>query len=422
MNTPDPAVHRTIEAVWRIERPRVIAGIARLVRDVGLAEEFAQDAFVDALVQWPASGVPPSPGAWLMSTAKHHAIDAVRRRDRYVQKLTELAGGLVEGQEPDYAGGADDEIRDDLLTLIFMSCHPVLSREARVALTLKVLGGLGTEEIARAFLVPDTTIGQRIVRAKRTLSTVEFAPPDAAAFAERLGSVLEVVYLIFNEGYAATAGAEWTRPDLCAEALRLARILAGLLPRQSEAHGLLALLELQGSRLAARVGPAGEPVLLPDQDRRRWDRLLIRRGLAALAHAEELGGAYGPYAVQAAIAACHARAASTEETDWSRIAALYLVLGKVAPSPIVELNRAVAVGRAHGPTSGLAVIDAVADDPRLRGNALVPAVRGDLLEQLGRAEEAAAEFARAGDLTRNVRERDLFQARAARLHGSSPQR
>jgi RNA polymerase sigma factor (sigma-70 family) len=414
-----------------MESARVIAGLARLVPDVGLAEEFAQDALVAALEQWPRDGIPDNPGAWLMATAKHRAIDALRRRGRYDEKLRELGRGLTDVAEPEL-----DHVGDDLLTLIFMACHPVLSTESRVALTLRLLGGLTTQETARALLVPEPTVAQRIVRAKKSLAGVRFEPPEPPELAERLASVLEVVYLIFNEGYAATAGDDWVRPALCDEALRLGRILAGLAPMEAEVHGLVALMEIQASRIAARTGPDGAPILLPDQDRRRWDRLLIRRGLAALAEAERLSNlellqspahvsvhsgvepfqigrsGVGPYTLQAAIAACHARAVTPEDTDWGRIAALYALLATVSPSPVVELNRAVAVGRAHGPQAGLAVVDAIRDDRALAGYALLPAVRGDLLAQLGRAAEARAEFVAAAGLTRNERERALFQRRA----------
>jgi RNA polymerase sigma factor (sigma-70 family) len=414
------ATHAAIEAVWRIESARIIAALARIVGDVGLAEELAQDTLVIALEQWPAEGVPRTPGGWLMGTAKHRAIDLVRRRATYARKLAEVGRDAERQQaaQPDLADdvaeGLADTIEDDLLRLVFTACHPVLSTEARVALTLRLLGGLTTDEIARAFLVPEPTVAQRIVRAKRTLATrqVPFELPPAAELADRVGSVLEAIYLIFNEGYAATAGPEWTRPALCAEAVRLGRVLAGLMPAEPEVHGLVALLEIQASRLAARVGPDGAPVLLPDQDRRRWDRLLIRRGLAALARAEALGGAAGPYALQAAIAACHARAVTVADTDWARIAALYEVFGQVSPSPVAELNRAVAVGMAAGPAAGLAVADGLAGEPALAGYALLPAVRGDLLAKLGRDAEAAAEFGRAASLTRNERERELFLRRA----------
>ena len=404
--------HAAVEAVWRIESARLIAGLARFVGDVGLAEELAQDALVAALEQWPAEGVPANPGGWLMSTAKHRAVDQLRRRRNYQRKLAEV-GRMLEQQSPDEPD-PDEYVPDDLLRLVFIACHPVLPTEGRVALTLRLLGGLSTAEIARAFLVPEPTVGQRISRAKRTLRErdVPFELPPPADLPRRLASVLEVVYLIFNEGYAATAGAEWTRPQLCADALRLARLLAGLLPDQSEVHGLLALLEIQASRLPARTGPDGAPVLLPDQDRRRWDRLLIRRGLAALERVQTLGGDFRPYALQAAIAAAHARAVTAEETDWPRIAALYRVLVEVSPSPVAELNRAVAVGRASGPAAGLAVADALRAERALARYPHLPAVRADLLEQLGRTAEAATEFVRAAELTGNERERALFLARA----------
>jgi RNA polymerase sigma factor (sigma-70 family) len=421
MTATDP--HRVVEAVWRIESPRLIATLARLVRDVGLAEELAQDAFVIALEQWPRTGVPDAPGPWLMATAKHRAIDQLRRRTSYEQKLRELA--LPAGAaEADWAAALDDYIGDDVLRLIFTACHPVLSVEARVTLTLRLLGGLTTHEIARALLVPEPTVAQRIVRAKRTLAgnRAGFELPPPAELPGRLSSVLEVVYLVFNEGYAATAGGDWTRPDLCQEALRLGRLLAGLMPQEAEVHGLSALMEIQASRLPARIGPDGEPVLLQDQDRRRWDRLLIRRGLAALERAEVLGELRGPYTLQAQIAACHARAPSTEDTDWERIAALYEILGHISPSPVVELNRAVAVGMAYGPARGLALADALAAERALRSYALLPAVRGDLLAKLGRLDEARAEFTRAAELTGNDRERALFLARAASPAAAEPQR
>jgi len=406
--------HRVVEAVWRIEAARIIAGLARIVQDVGLAEELAQDALVAALEQWPESGVPDNPGAWLMATAKHKAIDVLRRRAAYDRKLVEVGRDIDQRDEPDLAAAADDYIGDDLLRLIFAACHPVLSTEARVALTLRLLGGLTTDEIARALLVSEPTAAQRIVRAKRTLAAkrvpIELPPPSDIA--ERLASVLEVIYLIFNEGYSATAGDDWMRPALCAEALRLGRILAGLLPKEPEVHGLVALMEIQASRTRARTGSSGEPVLLLDQDRRRWDRLLIRRGLEALDRVEALGGTLGPYALQAAIAACHARAVTAEDTDWARIAALYVVLSHVSPSPIVELNRAVAVGMAHGPAEGLSLVDALVSEPTLAAYPQLPAVRGDLLAKLGRLDEAKREFERAAALTRNERERSVFLARA----------
>ncbi|MEV1200810.1 RNA polymerase sigma factor [Microbispora rosea] len=409
------AAHRAIEAVWRIESARLVAGLARLVDDVGLAEELAQDALLIALEQWPEAGVPDNPGAWLMATAKHRAIDHLRRRSRYERKLQEIGRDIESRPQPDPDADMDDHIRDDMLRLVFTACHPTLTTEARVALTLRLLGGLTTGEIARAFLATEQAVAQRIVRAKRTLAAkgVRFAMPAPGDLAERLASVLEVVYLIFNEGYSATAGDDWTRPDLCHEALRLGRLLAGLLPGEPEVHGLAALMELQASRLRARIGPDGAPVLLPDQDRRLWDRLLIRRGLEALERAESLGGAFGPYALQAAIAACHARAARPEDTDWERVAALYRVLAHVSPSPVVELNRAVAVAMAGDPARGLDIADAVGDDKALRGYPQLPAVRGDLLARLGRADEARREFERAAALTGNERERALFLARAA---------
>jgi RNA polymerase sigma-70 factor (ECF subfamily) len=410
--------HRAVEAVWRIESARLIAGLAGLVRDVGVAEELAQDALVAALEQWPEEGVPRNPGAWLMTTAKRRAIDLIRRNERLERKLTELGHRLeVEGQQPgsEFDAVLTDHIEDDLLRLVFISCHPVLSTDARVALTLRLLGGLTTDEIARAFLVPESTVAQRIVRAKRTLADkgVPFEVPEPAERAARLSSVLEVIYLIFNEGYSATAGDDWVRPALCEEAMRLGRILAELMPAEPEVHGLVALMEIQASRLRARVGPDGEPVRLLDQDRRRWDQLLIRRGLAALDRAAALGGAAGPYALQAAIAACHARARVAEETDWAQMAELYAALGRVAPSPIVELNRAVAVGMASGPAAGLQIVDTLLTEPSLRAYHLLPSVRGDLLAKLGRFDDARAEFERAASLTRNTRERTLLLDRAA---------
>jgi RNA polymerase sigma-70 factor, ECF subfamily len=410
--------HRAIEAVWRIESARLIAGLARMVRDVGLAEDLAQDALVAALEQWPASGVPANPGAWLMSVAKRRALDHFRR-DRLLERKHEELGREIDARQervvPELDAALDDEVGDDLLRLVFTACHPVLSREARVALTLRLLGGLTTEEIARAFLVPEPTVAQRIVRAKRTLAEarVPFEVPRGAELAERLSSVLEVVYLVFNEGYAATAGDDWMRPALCEDALRLGRILAGLMPREPEVHGLVALMEIQASRAGARVGASGEAVLLLDQDRARWDHVLIGRGLAALARAEALGGALGPYALQAAIAACHARARTAGDTDWARIATLYAALARLAPSPVVELNRAVALSMAFGPAAGLELVDALTAEPALRDYHLLPAVRGDLLHRLGRAAEARAEFERAAALTRNARERDVLLARAA---------
>jgi RNA polymerase sigma factor (sigma-70 family) len=413
-------VRRVVEAVWRIEAAQLVAALARVVGgDVGLAEELAQDALVIALERWPETGVPDAPGPWLMATAKHRAIDALRRRGTYQRKLAEIGRDLESRPLADGTAEVDEDIGDDLLRLVFTACHPVLSTEARVALTLRLLGGLSTDEIARAFLVPEATVAQRIVRAKRTLAAkrVPFELPPAPELADRLRSVLEVVYLIYNEGYAATAGDGWTRPSLCAEALRLGRLLAGLAPREPEVHGLVALLEIQASRLAARTGPDGAPVLLLDQDRRRWDRLLIRRGLVALARAEELGGRWGPYALQAAIAACHARAVTAADTDWDRIATLYRVLGHVSPSPVVELNRAVAVGMADGPAAALSIVDELAAGRALAGYPQLPAVRGDLLAKLGRRAEAAGAFLSAAGLTRNEAERTLFQARAAELGG-----
>jgi RNA polymerase sigma-70 factor, ECF subfamily len=413
-----PDLHRTIDAVWRIESARLIAGLARIVRDVGLAEELAQDALVAALETWPESGVPDKPGAWLMAAAKHRAFDQLRRRSLLDRKHQELGRDLETRQETAAAeieAALNDPVGDDLLRLVFISCHPVLSTEARVALTLRLLGGLTTEEIARAFLVPEATVAQRIVRAKRTLADarVPFEVPRGEELAARLASVLEVLYLIFNEGYSATAGDDWMRPALCEEALRLGRILAGLAPREPEAHGLVALMEIQASRSRARTGPSGEPILLLDQNRAHWDQLLIRRGLAALARAEALGGAGGPYALQAAITACHARARTPQETDWPRIAALYEQLARAAPSPVVELNRAVALGMAFGPAAGLALADELRAEPSLQAYHRLPSVRGDLLAKLGRYEEARAELERAAALTHNARERELLLQRAA---------
>jgi RNA polymerase sigma factor (sigma-70 family) len=407
-------VHRAVDAVWRIESARLIAGLARIVRDVGLAEDLAQDALVAALEQWPESGVPGNPGAWLMATAKHRAIDRIRHGAMAERKHAEIARSLETAEEPDLAAQADDDIGDDLLSLIFIACHPVLSMDARVALTLRLVGALTTPEIARAFLSAEATVAQRIVRAKRTLAEarVPFELPPPAERADRLASVLEVIYIIFNEGYSATAGADWVRPALCEDALRLGRILAELMPAEPEVHGLVALMELQASRLRARVGRDGEPVLLLDQDRSRWDWLLIRRGLVALARAERLGGALGPYGLQAAIAACHARARVPEDTDWVRIAALYDGLAALVGSPVVELNRAVAVGMAFGPAAGLDLVDQLLDEPALRHYHLLPSVRGDLLAKLGRRQDAAAEFRRAAALTQNERERALLLARA----------
>ena len=410
--------HRAINAVFRIESARLIAGLTRIVRDVGRAEELAQDALVVALERWPESGVPDNPGAWLMATAKHRAIDLLRRGKRLERKHEEL-GHEIEAEremaEPALEATIDDDVGDDLLRLVFISCHPVLSIEARVALTLRLLGGLTTDEIARAFLVPESTVAQRIVRAKRTLSEarVPFEVPRGAELEERLSSVLGVIYLIFNEGYSATAGDHWMRPALCEDALRLGRILAELVPKEPEAHGLVALMEIQASRSGARVSPSGEPILLLDQNRARWNHVLIRRGLAALARAEELGGALGPYALQAAIAACHGRARTAEQTDWGRIAGLYETLAQVAPSPVVELNRAVALAMAEGPAVGLALVDTLISEPALQGYHLLPGVRGDLLSKLGRFDEARAELERAASLTRNTRERELLLERAA---------
>jgi len=407
--------HRVVEAVWRIESAKLVAALARVTGDVGLAEELAQDALVAALERWPETGVPDKPAAWLMATAKHRAVDVFRRAERLERKTAELGRELVEAEEPDWAAALDEVVEDDLLRLVFTACHPVLSREARVALTLRLLGGLTTVEIARAFLVPESTVAQRVVRAKRTLAAagVPFELPTAADLPARLASVLEVVYLVFNEGYAATAGRDWTRPELCSEALRLGRILAALTPGEPEVHGLVALMELQASRMRARTGPDGAPVLLLDQDRARWDHVLVGRGLAALRRAEQIGAGLGPYGLQAAIAACHARARTAEETDWVRIAALYEALAELAPSPVVELNRAVAVSRAYGPAAGLELVDALTAVPALRGYHLLPAARGDLLLQLGRTAEARAEFEQAAGLTRNERERTLLLDRAA---------
>lgn len=410
-------VHRTIEAIWRIEAAKLIAGLARITRDVGLAEELAQDAMVTALEKWPQTGVPANPGAWLMQTAKYRAIDVHRRGRRIDRKHEELGQAMTERERttPDLAAAIDDDVGDDLLRLVFTACHPVLSTEARVALTLRMLGGLTTPEIARAFLVSEPTIQQRIVRAKKTLAEagVPFELPRAPERAERLGSVLEVIYLVFNEGYAATAGDDWMRPELCNDALRLGRILAGLVPEEPEVHGLLALMEIQASRAAARIGPDGEPILLLEQNRARWDHAAIQRGLAALARAEALAGEPGTYTLQAAIAACHARARTPDETDWQRIAALYGDLVARVPSPVIELNRAVAVGFAFGPAAGLAIVDGIAGEPALASYHLLPAVRGDLLAKLGRNVEAAGELERAARLTRNERERQLLLARAA---------
>ncbi len=410
------ATHRAIDAVWRIESARLIAGLTRIVRDVAVAEDLAQDALVAALEQWPESGIPDKPGAWLMATAKRRGIDALRRRVA-LERKQELIGReleiLQQLDQPELSAQVED-VQDDVLRLIFMTCHPVLSREARVALTLRVLGGLSTPEIARAFLVSEGTIAQRIVRAKRTLAEarVPFEVPGRDELAERLSAVLEVIYLVFNEGYTATAGEQWMRPALCADALRLGRILAALMPREPEVNGLLALMELQASRLRARAGPHGEPVLLPDQDRARWDHLLVQRGLAWLRRAEERSGALGPYTLQAAIAACHARARSVGETDWPRIVALYDGLAALTGSPVVELNRAVAVTMAFGPEAGLELVDSLADEPALRGYHLLPGVRGDVLVRLGRLAEAREEFERAAELCENERERELLLSRA----------
>lgn len=408
--------HRVIEAVWRIESAKVIAVLTRMVRDVGLAEELAQDALVAALERWPESGIPENPGAWLMATAKHRAIDHFRRNKLLERKHEELGREIKSGEEAamaDFEIAEDDDISDDLLRLMFISCHPVLAKEARVALTLRLLGGLTIPEIARSFLVPEPTVAQRIVRAKRTLSEarVPFEVPRGADRATRLSSVLEVIYLIFNEGYSATAGEDWMRPGLCEDALRLGRILAELAPNEAEVHGLAALMEIQASRTGARTGPGGEPILLMDQDRSKWDQLLIQRGLAALERAEQLG-AHGPYALQAAIAACHARARTAEETDWRRIAALYDALAQLGPSPIVELNRAVALGMVFGPAAGLEVVDTLTSDPSLKAYHLLPSVRGDFLFKLGRFSEAQAEFVRAASMTENARERKLLLERA----------
>ena len=409
--------HRTIDAVWRIESPRLIAGLARIVRDVGVAEDLAQDALVAALEQWPEAGVPRNPGAWLMAAAKHRAIDYFRRNKLLDRKHVELGHELEARQEAavtDLDTALDDNVGDDLLRLVFIACHPVLSTEARVALTLRLLGGLTTDEIARAFLVPEPTIAQRIVRAKRTLAKehVPFDVPRAADLAARVSSVLEVLYLIFNEGYTATAGDDWMRPALCEDAMRLGRIVAELAPQEPEVHGLVALMEIQASRARARVSASGEPILLLDQNRALWDQLLIRRGLAAIERAEYLGGTRGTYALQAAIAACHARARTPGDTDWARIAALYAELAQFAPSPVVELNRAVAVGMARGPQAGLDLVDALTSEPTLKAYHLLPSVRGDFLFKLGRSVEARTEFERAASLTRNARERELLLERA----------
>ena len=416
--------HRALDAVWRIESARLIAGLARIVRDVGLAEDLAQDALVAALEQWPESGVPDNPGAWLMAAAKHRAIDLLRRNKRLERKYEELGHKLEAEQQwaaPDLDAALDDDIGDDLLRLVFTACHPVLATEARVALTLRLLGGLTTEEIARAFLVPVPTVAQRIVRARRTLAAkqVPFEVPRGPELTERLSSVLEVIYLVFNEGYTATAGDDWMRPALCEDALRLGRILAELVPREPEVHGLVALMEIQASRLRARVGPSGEPIRLFEQNRAHWDQLLIHRGLAALERAGGLGGPRDPYVLQAAIAACHVRALTPEETDWARIVRLYEELARLAPSPVVELNRAVAVAMAFGPQAGLELVDALTSEPSLAGYHLLPSVRGDLLARLGRFDEARREFECAAALTRNARERALLLDRARECAGGS---
>jgi RNA polymerase sigma-70 factor, ECF subfamily len=415
--------HRAIDAVWRIESPRLIAGLTRMVRDVGVAEDLAQDALVAALEQWPTSGVPDNPGAWLMATAKHRAIDRFRRSAMQGRKLDEIGREFAfkEMTVPDMTSALDDNVGDDLLRLVFISCHPVLSTEAQVALTLRLLGGLSTAEIARAFLVPERTIAQRIVRAKRTLTEARapFEVPRGAELAARLSSVLEVIYLIFNEGYSATAGDDWLRPELCEDALRLGRILAECVSQEPEVHGLVALMEIHASRAKARVGPSGEPILLLDQNRAKWDQLLIRRGLAALERAKQLGGGLGPYGIQAAIAACHARAATAEDTEWVRIVALYDALAQLMPSPIVELNRAVAVAMAFGPQAALELVDSLTTEPSLKSYHLLPSVRGDLLKKLGRFAEARAEFETAATLTRNSRERNLLLERARACAASS---
>ena len=412
-----PDIHRTIDAVWRIESARLIASLTRLVGEVGLAEDLAQGALVAALEQWPQTGIPDKPGAWLMATAKHHAIDLIRRNVR-LERKTEEMGRDLELEQPlgvPEEMDADDDMGDDLLRLIFIACHPILSKDARLALTLRLLGGLTTDEIARAFLVPESTIAQRIVRAKRTLSEahVPFEVPTGSDRAARLASVLEVIYLIFNEGYSATSGDDWVRPALCEDALRLGRVLAELVPSEPEVHGLVALMEIQASRLRARIGPSGEAIPLLEQNRGRWDQLLIQRGFAALLRAEAVGGALGPYRLQAAIAACHAQASNPEDTDWERIAALYDALAQLTSSPVVELNRAVAVGMAFGPAAGLEIVDTLTSDPSLKSYHLLPSVRGDLLSKLGRFTEACEEFKRAAELTRNTREREILLERAA---------
>jgi len=416
--------HDAIDAVWRIESARLIAGLTRITGDVGLAEDLAQDALVVALERWPQAGIPDNPGAWLMATAKHRAIDQLRRSKMLDRKHEQLGHEIEVGRDggSDLDAAIDDPIGDDLLRLMFIACHPVLSTEARVALTLRLLGGLTTDEIARAFLVPESTVAQRIVRAKRTLreARVPFEVPRRAELTARLASVLEVIYLVFNEGYSATAGDDWVRPELCEDALRLGRILAELVPEEPEVYGLVALLEIQASRLRARVGPGGEPILLADQDRTRWDQLLVRRGLTALERAERLAGALGPYALQAAIAACHARARTSEETDWTRITALYDALAQLTQSPVVEVNRAVAYTMAFGPAAGLEIANSLLSEPALAKYHLLPTVRGDFLAKLGRFEEARAEFERAAALTRNTRERDLLRARAAGCERGEP--
>jgi RNA polymerase sigma-70 factor, ECF subfamily len=412
-----PDTHQAIEAIWRIEQAKIIAGVARITRDVGVAEELAQDALVTALKRWPEQGIPDNPAAWLMAAAKNRALDEYRRARLIERKHQEIGREMDDHDTPDLDAALDDDIGDDLLRLIFISCHPVLSTEARVALTLRLIGGLATDEIARAFLVPEATVAQRIVRAKRTLTEqrVPYEVPRGAALGDRLSSVLAVIYLVFNEGYAATAGEDWVRPALCEEALRLGRILAELAPQEPEVHGLVALMEIQASRLGARTAPDGTPILLLDQNRARWDQLLIRRGLGALERAERLGAERGPYVMQAAIAACHARARTPDATDWSRIAELYAQLAERTPSPVIELNRAVAVSMAQGPQAGLALVDALTAEPTLKNYHLLPSVRGDFLKKLGRNAEARAEFERAASLTQNVRERKLLLDRAAAL-------
>jgi len=412
-----PDTHQAIEAIWRIEQAKIIAGVARITRDVGVAEELAQDALVTALKRWPEQGIPDNPAAWLMAAAKNRALDEYRRARLIERKHQEIGREMDDHDTPDLDAALDDDIGDDLLRLIFISCHPVLSTEARVALTLRLIGGLATDEIARAFLVPEATVAQRIVRAKRTLTEqrVPYEVPRGAALGDRLSSVLAVIYLVFNEGYAATAGEDWVRPALCEEALRLGRILAELAPQEPEVHGLVALMEIQASRLGARTAPDGTPILLLDQNRARWDQLLIRRGLGALERAERLGAERGPYVMQAAIAACHARARTPDATDWSRIAELYAELAERTPSPVVELNRAVAISMAQGPQAGLALVDALTAEPTLKNYHLLPSVRGDFLKKLGRNTEARAEFERAAALTQNARERKLLLDRAAAL-------